>query len=152
MAAKRYLEHAEPEPVPFYGYAMLTRFTAKHSQVLPCEFQFQSKETNTPRVFAAALRSPQGHLTLILDNRESAALETRIRWEGLARKTTFHRYEVTEDKLKQPGFKLATQARQIVSARQPEFTHALPGRSLTVFTTYDLAPDAPGVIAEKDNP
>jgi hypothetical protein len=151
MAAKRYLEHAKPEPVPFYGYAMLTRFTAKHSQVLPCEFQFQGKETSAPRVFAAALRSPQGHLTLILDNRESAAIETRFRWEGLARRTTFHRYEVTEDKLKQPRFKLATQARQVVSARQPEFIHALPGRSLTVFTTYDLAPDAPGVIAEKDN-
>jgi hypothetical protein len=148
---KRYLEHAEPEPVPFYGYAMLTRFTAKHSDILPCEWQFQTTNRQLPRVFAAALRSPRGHLTLIVANRESVAVETRFRWAGLDRRSVLHRYELTEDKLKQPGFKLAPEGRITVSPRQPEFSQTLPPRSLSVFTAYDLAPDAPGVIAERES-
>ena len=53
----------------------------------------------------AALRSPQGRLTLFLVNREAAARETRFRWEGLDRETVFYRYTLTEDKLKEPDFK-----------------------------------------------
>ena len=146
--AKRYLEHAEPEPVPYYGYAMLTRFSAKHSQVLPCEWQFQTKNSNPPRAFAAALLSPKGQLTLIVANREAAAFETHFRWDGLSRKTVLHRYELTEDKLKEPGYKLAPEDRLTVTASQPGFNYTVPPRSLVVFTAHDLAPEAPGVIAE----
>lgn len=146
----RYLERAEPEPVPFYGYAMLTRFTAKHSQVLPCALRFEDSRSNSPRVFAAALRSPKGHLTLILANREDAAVEARVRWEGLARKTTFYRYEATEEKLNRPGFRLAAEGRQTASAQRPESAQVFPARSVTVLTTYKLAPDAPGIRAEKN--
>lgn len=144
--AKRYLQHAEPEPVPFYGYAMLTRFSAKRSQVLPCELQFQTTNSNPPGFFAAALRSPQGQLTLIVANREATAFETRFRWDGLNRRTVLHRYELTEDKLKKPGFKLAPEGRFTVSPSQPEFNHTVLPRSLVVFSAYDLAPAAPGVI------
>jgi hypothetical protein len=148
--AKRYLQHAEPETVPFYGYAMLTRFSAKHSHVLPCEWKFQTTSSDSPRVFAAALRSPKCQLTLIVANREGTAAETRFRWDGLNRKTELHRYELTEEKVKQPGFKLATEARFRVSTSAPEFTYAVPPRSLVVFSTYNLAPEAPGVIAEPE--
>jgi hypothetical protein len=145
----RFLTRAEPEPVPFYGYAMLTRFTAKHSYVLPCEWQFASKDAKPPRVFAAALRSPQARMTLILANRETTAIETHFRWQGLDRETVFHRYELTEDKIKEPGFKLGSEGQLAISPSQPEFDYALPPRSLVVFSFYDLKPDAPGVIAEE---
>jgi hypothetical protein len=146
--AKRYLQHAQPEPTPFYGYAMLTRFSAKHSDVLPCEWQFQTTSSDSPRVFAAALRSPKGHLTLIVANREDTASETRFRWDGLNRKMALHRYELTEDKVKRPGFRLAPEDRLTVSSNQPAFNHTVPPRSLVVFSTYNLAPEAPGVMAE----
>jgi hypothetical protein len=146
--AGRFLARVEPEPVPFYGYAMLTRFTAKHSRVLPCQWQFKTKDADPPRVFAAVLRSPRAQLTLILANREAAALETHFRWQGLDGKTVFRRYEVTEDKVKQPGFKLASEGQLTLWPRQPEFNHTLPPRSLVVISTYDLRPDAPGIIAE----
>jgi hypothetical protein len=146
--AKQYLEHAEPEPVPFYGYAMLTRFTAKYSQVLPCEWQFRTRDADSSRVFAAALRSPHGHLTVILANREAVTWETRFRWEGLDRQTVFYRYELTEDRLKQPGFRLTADGSCTVSPSQPEFSYTLAPRSLWVFTTLGLAPDAPGVTGE----
>jgi hypothetical protein len=60
-----------------------------------------------------------------------------------------HRYELTEERLQKPGFKLAPDGRLTVSVRQPDFSRALPPRSLVVFTDYDLGPDAPGVIAER---
>jgi hypothetical protein len=146
--AGRFLARAEPEPVPFYGYAMLTRFTAKHSCLLPCEWQFKTNNTDPPRVFAAALRSPRGRLTLILANRETAALETHFRWQGLDGETMFHRYEVTEDKVKDPAFKLASEGQFTLSPRQSDFNYTLPPRSLVVFSAYDLTPDAPGVTAD----
>jgi hypothetical protein len=146
--AKRYLEHAGPEPVPFYGYAMLTRFTAKHSQVLPCAWQFPTKDAPTPRIFAAALRSPEDQLTLILASREAAAWEVRIHWGGLDREIVLRRYELTEDKVRQPGFQLAPQGYVTMSAGRPDLDDALPARSLVVFSAYSLAPEAPGVIAE----
>jgi len=148
METKAYLEHAEPEPVPFFGYAMLTRFTAKHSQVLACSLQFQDQQSPLPRVFAATLRSPKSHLTLILANREQASVETHFRLKGLSGKTAFYRYEVTEKKLTRPGFRLASEARHTISPHQAEFVHTVPARSVTVFTTYHLTPDAPGITAE----
>ena len=127
---------------------MMTRFTAKHSLVLPCQWQFKAKDADPPRVFAVVLRSPRGQLTLILANREAALIQTRVRWQGLDGKTVFHRYEVTEDKVKQPGFKLAAESQLTLKARQPEFDHALPPRSIVVFSTYNLKPDAPGIMVE----
>jgi hypothetical protein len=59
-----------------------------------------------------------------------------------------HRYELTEERLQKPGFKLASDGRLTVPARQPDFSHTLPPRSLVVFADYDLGPDAPGVIDE----
>lgn len=150
IAAKHFLERAEPEPVPFYGYAMLTRFTAKHSHVLPCEFHLPDGKSDSPRVFSAALRSPGGQLTLIVANRENSALETRLRLEGLGREVVLHRYELTEETVEQPGFQLTPSGKEVVSKSRPEFTYAFPPRSLTVFTTYDLPPDAPGVVTEAD--
>ena len=146
--AGRFRAHAEPEPVPFYGYAMLTRFTAKHSRVLPCEWQLSSKDAAPPRVFAAALRSPQSRLTLLLANRESAALAIHCCWQGLDRKAVLHRYELTEEKAKKPGFRLASAGRLTLSPSQSDFNYTLPPRSLVVFSSYDRKPEAPGVIAE----
>lgn len=148
MERKRYLARAEPETVPFYGYAMLTRFTAKHSEVLPCTLQFANSPNQSPHMFAAALRSPRGHLTLLLVNREGAPIKTRFEWNGLARKTTFYGYALTEERLTRPGFELAADSRQVVSPGEIGFTHAIPARSVVVFTTYDLKSDAPGVTSE----
>ena len=98
--------------------------------------------------FGLALRSPRGRLTLIVANREPAAIGTHLRWEGLLGRHVLHRYELMEEKLQKPGFKLASDGRLTVSARQPDFSHTLPPRSLVVFADYDLGPDAPGVIDE----
>jgi hypothetical protein len=51
--------------------------------------------------------------------------------------------------LKQPGFKLAPEDRIAVSSSQPEFKHTVLPRSLVVFSTCDLAPEAPGAIGER---
>ncbi|MEI6972644.1 MAG: hypothetical protein WCL44_14145, partial [bacterium] len=39
-----YLAEAVPEPVPYMGYAMLTRFTAKHSELLDCRVAGDARE------------------------------------------------------------------------------------------------------------
>jgi hypothetical protein len=146
--AGSFLTHAETEPIPFYGYAMLTRFTAKHSEVLPCQWQLQTNATAPPRIFAAALRSPRSQLTLILANRETRAIDTHIRWQGLGREIVFHRYELTEKALQDPGFKLSSAGQVGLSAKQPEFSNRMPPRSMVVFTTYNLNSEEPGIISE----
>jgi hypothetical protein len=148
LETQRYLHRAEPEPVPFYGYAMLTRFTAKYSHVLPAEWKFQTGPANSPLVFAAALRSPKGQLTLILLNRENAALETQFRWPGLDRKRTLCRYELTEENLSRPRFKIAPAGKRTISPADSAFTYAIPARSLVVFSTYELLPEAQGITDE----
>jgi hypothetical protein len=143
-----FLTHAETEPVPFYGCAMLTRFTAKHSEVLPCQWQFQTNATAPPRIFAAALRSPRSQLTLILANRENMAIDTHIRWQRLGHEIVLHRYELTEKALQVPDFKISSAGQVGISAKQPEFSNCMPPRSLVVFTTYNLNSEEPGIISE----
>jgi hypothetical protein len=64
---KKLLKEYAPKPNPYFTYGLLSCFTAKYSQVLSCQLEGGRLE-DLPRVFAAALRSPRGHLTLVLLN------------------------------------------------------------------------------------
>jgi len=135
--------------VPYFGYAMLTRFTAKHSEVLSCQVQTQTPPASKGRILAAALRSPRGNLTAIVLNEMEQEAGVQLSLLGLpAGSTKLQRYQITEASLAQAGFALAPQGEFAVSAANAGFQDRLPARSITTYSTYRLSADAPGVIAE----
>lgn len=143
ISARRYLERVVPEPTPYFLYGLLTRFQAKHSTVL------DSQVEGAKDILAAALRSPRGHATVYLLNLGAGGQTARLRWNGPAPKGEWFQYGVSEPALREPEFKLApTPAPARAGSGAPEWELALPGRSLTVLSTYRLAPTDPGVFSD----
>ena len=145
---KCYYDRVVPEPAAYYGYAMLTRFTAKHSRILDLTLTTSEGAGKVPRVEVAALRSPKGQTTCIILNRESSARAIDCRWEGLTQAIPLHRYQLTEAKLKDPAFRMEADGQATLSPDQSRLEVTVPGRSITVYTSYDLGPEDPGVISE----
>ncbi|MCX6997392.1 MAG: cellulase family glycosylhydrolase [Kiritimatiellaeota bacterium] len=131
---KRYLDEdsIKPEPIPYYSYAMFTRFLAKHSTVLRSEVAGRD-------VAAAALRSPKGNLTFIVLNNGNAAQSVAVHVDGLKQAATLHCYQITEAAVSQRDFKLNRKNEVALSVENAQFTDNLPGSSITAYTTYHLA-------------
>jgi hypothetical protein len=145
---KRYRDRVEPETFAYYGYAMLTRFTAKYSSVLPCTLGFSEDANTTGRIVAAALRSPRGALTAIFINRDKRSCKMSCHWAGIKESTQMQRYQMTEERIAEPGFAFAKDGALTLTPNGADPMIELPPRSITVLTTYDLAADAPGVTEE----
>jgi sugar phosphate isomerase/epimerase len=134
MEDKRYSRDVTPEPVPYYCYAILTRFCARHSEVLKTDVRGGSE------VIAAALRSPKGNLTTYILNKSRNRQDVKVVMNGLDESRTLYRYQVTEPGVAQAGFTL--------DPVRTSLEEELPARSITTFSTYNLSHLAPGVIAE----
>jgi hypothetical protein len=144
MDRHEYLPRVEPEPVPYYAYGLLTRFQARHSEVL---------EVTVPEgagVMAAALRSPAGQLTVYLLNLETGDRAVSLRLHGVAPNREWFRYQVDEKALAEPGLRLAPKSLMVGTIEEAQTAQlTLPARSLTALSTYRLALDAPGIFAEE---
>lgn len=136
-----FTKRVEREPVPYFSYGILTRFTAKHSSILELS-------GGTEQLRAVALRSPGGQHTIFLLNLADAPVDAELAISNLETALNLRRYEVTESALNRPDFTLAPVATVTVSRGEPAFRLALPAKSITALTTYDFAPDAPGAIRE----
>jgi len=145
----KHLKEAAIEPVPYYAYALLSRFTVKNSEVLGTTVAASSRRKKAPDLPAAALRSPKGQLTILIVNPTDAEHEATVELTGLAAPLTLFRYQLTGAALKDPAaFKLTPAGGQALTKHAPSFAEKLPPLSITTLTTYLLAPDAPGAIAE----
>ncbi|HUT32008.1 MAG TPA: hypothetical protein VNE39_00895 [Planctomycetota bacterium] len=144
----KHFGEAAIEPVPYYAYALLSRFTAKHSEVLKTQVAARSRRRKAPDIPAAALRSPKGSLTILLVNPTEAEHEAVIELSDLAAPVKLFRYQLTEAALNDAAFKFAPTAEHRLSKDAASFAEKLPPLSITTLTTYALAPDAPGAIAE----
>ncbi|MCX6873124.1 MAG: sialidase family protein [Verrucomicrobia bacterium] len=169
-ANKKYLAKDDilPEPVPYYAYAMLTRFSAKHSAVLKStvtggkwpEFEATYKRPPTaaekwPAFEASygglnlvALRSPKGNLTFIVLNKDAAGRELVLRLNGIDKAVTLHCYQVTESEITRAAFKLDARKDFQVSAATPVLKDQLPPSSITVYSTYSLKHSDAGVTTD----
>ena len=81
--AGKLLQDFTPYPNTYFGLGLLSRFTAKHSAVLACRVEGGTMQ-QWQRVFAVALRSPQGHLTLAVVNDAPQEFDLALDLEGLA--------------------------------------------------------------------
>lgn len=136
-----FYKNATPEPVPYFSYGILTRFTAKHSSVM-------LSSSDYPEAMVAALRSPKGQTTIFILNQCDQSRKATLQIGGLKDKLSLRQYQVTETELLKPSFVLTALA--TVNAN-PETNHiaiTLPAKSITAYTTFQLADDADRITQE----
>ena len=79
---RKLLTQYTPHPNTYFVLGLLSRFTAKHSDVLGCRVEGGQSGT-WQRVFAAALRSPKGNLTLAVVNDAKAEDNVSLELRGI---------------------------------------------------------------------
>jgi hypothetical protein len=137
---RAYRDEVSPEPVPFFGYGLLTRFVAKGSRVVECHVD----AAEDAGLLATAVMSPGGRLTVLVLNKSgeerSLSLEAQAAPPG-----DLHLYRV-EEALLGPSFRMEPLA--TVSPARPAAFRA-PPRSVTVLTGFGLRHDDDGVTIER---
>jgi len=105
IAAQSYANEVRPEPVAYFGYAILTRFQAKHSALMPHQLQCP-KAFKEGELLTATLRSPKGNLTTWILNKSGYPAPLQLRYSSGSLPGSLAVYQITEAKLRQPGFHL----------------------------------------------
>jgi len=136
-----FYKNVMPEPVPYFSYGILTRFTAKHSTVMLVS-------SDDPEVIVAALRSPKGQTTIFILNKSDQERKANLQIAGLKDHLSLRQYQVTEAELLKPSFALTALSTVSANAETNNLVIALPGKSITAYTTFQLADDADGITQE----
>jgi hypothetical protein len=145
-AKKTLLHEFIPKPNAYFAYGLISRLTAKHSSVLMCE-RTGGQIDGTNRVFAAALRSPQGQLTWIIVNDAPQAWQAKLTLSGCDRRF-LSKYQLTSADRDQPGLRINPVCKIELKKPSGAFTDALPPTSLTIYSTFKLKHAQPGIITE----
>ena len=144
---KRLLADFPPHPNSYFCLGLLSRFTAKNSAVLGSRVEGGSLG-DWQRVFCAALRSPRGNLTLAVVNDAPAEFQIKLAVKGLAEKARLHRYRYGQAQRNRADVKIDPQEEFLLGPAAGDLRDALPPNSLTIYSTYKLEHDAPGVITD----
>ncbi|MBI4607246.1 MAG: hypothetical protein HY721_35220 [Planctomycetes bacterium] len=136
-----------PKPNAYFGFGLLPRFTAKGSAVLECKVE-PADASSVRHVFAAALRSPKGNLTLLVVNDGEADREAAFVVRGLERPAALHRYRFTRAERDRSDVKVEPGASFDLDLPEGRFADRLPAASVGVYTTYKLAHAEAGVTVE----
>jgi hypothetical protein len=137
------LQEYTPHPNIYYLYGLLSRFTAKHSSILTCSTSGGVLE-GTQRVFAQALKSPAGHLTIFVLN------DAGRPWRGAieitdGQRAPLYKYQVNPEHRDRADVRIEP-LREISDPAR--ISDEFPATSLTVFTTYRKEAGDAGAIAE----
>jgi len=145
-ASKSLRKHIIPAPNSYFVYGLLSRFVAKHSRVLHTEVA-GGQIDGRPRVFATALRSPRGNLTLAIVNDAPQAWEASLEGSGLGVSKLFT-YQIASEQQDQPS--LSMQPLNTLKAVKGGIasSQTLPPMSLTLFSSYKLHHNSRGIIHE----
>ena len=147
VKAAKFLKRFTPHPNSYYLYGLLSRFTAKHSDVLRCDIKGGTLRSRQ-RVFATMLRSPKGNLTLAVVNDAPSEWEAEFEFRGRQNAACLHRFRVSQTDCDRADLKIEPQAGFQLSKDNAAFADRIPAASLTIYTTYDLAHEAPGITAD----
>jgi hypothetical protein len=135
---KAFLDEVVPEPVPYYGYGILTRFVAKGSRLVGCRLH------DAPGgLLATALVSPGGRLTVLMLNKADRALGASLEIHG-APPESLQLYQVEEGRLS-PSFRMDP-LRAVPSSVPVDLE--LPARSVTALTGFHLSHQEDGITIE----
>ena len=148
--AKKLLPQYTPHPNTYFLLGMLSRFIAKHSTVLSCAID-GGQIDHYQRVFAAALQSPGGNLTLAVVNDAPKELALALDVHGIRRSVVLYRYAVSKQEQDRTDLRIDPQE-DFHIALTATLKDRLAPMSLTVYSTYRLIHDDPGVMAEHKEP
>jgi hypothetical protein len=140
----RLLDTFSPQPNAYYQFAMLSRFLPKHSAVLATRVEAPFLEEDRKFV-AASMRTPKGHLTVLLVNESQQPVDLTIEFTGLPAGVSLHRYAVTKEDEDRDD--VALRAHKSVDISETLSAHIEP-MSVVVYSTYALKADDPGLVAE----
>jgi hypothetical protein len=138
-------ERITPHPNVYYLYGLLSRFAARRSAVVGCSLEGGAL-AGTPRVFATALRSPTGEITLMAVNDAPQAWNARISVNGTMKRRTLYRYQITRDQKARVDARVDPAARFELRAGKAVLTDSLPASSVVVYSTYRRNHDDEGVV------
>ncbi len=144
---KKLLDRFTPHPNSYYLYGLITRFTAKHSAILACRVE-GGRQQDRQRVFAAALRSPDGNLTILVVNDAEAAWDATLSVRGLADAQSINRYRMTRDQQNRRDVVVEPTATLAFSDSNTALRDCIAPFCLTVYTTYRRARDEAGVFGD----
>ena len=118
-------------------FGLLSRYTGLGSSVLETKLTGEL-DPHGRQVVAAALRSASGETTVLVVNESYRAASAQVEVSPLSK--PLRRYQVTT----------ADRDRDFVpisaTVRPASFEDLLPALSITVYTTYNLRDDEPGVV------
>jgi len=134
-----------PYPNAYYFIGLLSRFTAKHSTVLSCGVQGGTIAPHQ-RVFAAALRSPNGNLTVAVVNDAPREWDAAIGFQAAGSEIRLHKYCVSQADKDRAEIAVDPKAEFHITTANPVLKDRLAPESLTIYTTYQLKHSEPGVV------
>ena len=144
---KKLLTHFPPHPNIYYVYGMLSRFTAKNSDVFQCRVA-GGDIGKYRRVFATALQSPRGALTLAIVNDAPQPWDLSVQFDGLKQPMRLYRYEVSEKDADRNDLAIDPKEYVKLSTGAKSFSAKILPMSLTIYTSYKLSHDDKGIIVE----
>jgi hypothetical protein len=140
---KKLLKDFPPHPNSYFCLGLLSRFTAKHSAVLASRVEGGRVEGGQ-RVFAAALRSPSGNLTLAVVNDAPVGFDGKLAFQGLPSAARFYRYRYGDAQRDRADVKVDPQKEFPLGPADRPLEDPLPPGSLTIYSTYKLSHGAAG--------
>lgn len=143
---KTLLKKITPCPNSYFVYGLISRFAAKHSSVVACQ-RIGGQLDGTNRVFAAALQSSSGNLTGIIVNDAPRDWSVDLSLKNCQR-PALYKYQVTAEQKNRPELQINPQRMAAITAGSGTFTDHLPPMSLTIYSSWKLKHDAPGIVAD----
>jgi hypothetical protein len=114
---------------------------AKHSGVLQIE-------NDNPEAPVAAIVSPKGNLTVYVLNKSDANVSLDVAFASVKSPRTLYKYQVTESAITKPNFAMNPLATFEVAGAKPGMEDTVPPLSITVYSTYKLMNEEPGIAAD----
>jgi hypothetical protein len=136
-----YLPRVEPKPVPYYTYGILTRFVAKHSKVLTIDARGEG-------IFAAALQSKGGKITVLVLNKSSRAAKMTLELPANGAEPAYSKDQVTRAAVETAQFEMSPVKTFSVSTENHSIADDLPAESIAAYSNFHLKSSDPGVIEE----
>lgn len=136
---KEYLKKVIPENTAYYGFAMFTRFIAKHASVL----KTSSSVCNDNSVSVISLRNPDGSLVIIILNQSSRKKDATIMIKSKSKIENLYKYQYDESIPSEGDF--ALNPLDTVSGTLT-LNLIIEKKSITVFSTKLLSNSDWGII------
>jgi hypothetical protein len=146
-AHSKLLAEFTPHPNSYFGLGLMSRFIAKHSDVLRTTVS-NARMQNWQRVFCAAFRSPAGNVTVAVMNDAPEEFALKFAWAGAAPASRFHRYRFGKGQFGRADVNVEPE-REFAATPGAGWTEILPGESLTIYSTYELKMSDSGVIVDE---